>query len=75
LFLIDIKLDTMSDQELESNNSANTRGLYFCYRCQRRIEALMAPSPTCPHCNDGFVIEVSNFIAIDSDTTVSSNDA
>ncbi|RGB43914.1 hypothetical protein C1646_737618 [Rhizophagus diaphanus] len=49
----------MSDQELESNNSsANTRRLYYCHQCQRRVEALMAPSPTCPHCNGGFVEEL-----------------
>ncbi|GES81209.1 E3 ubiquitin-protein ligase RNF126 isoform X1 [Rhizophagus clarus] len=49
----------MSDQELETNISgANTRRFYYCYHCRRRIEALMAPSPTCPHCNEGFVEEL-----------------
>ena len=64
----------MSEQEVESNNpSASGRKVYVCYRCNREIEPLMAPDPTCPHCNDGFVQEVSDLKLINSDTAMAYN--
>jgi hypothetical protein len=61
----------MSEHDLETNNpNANSRRIFVCYRCNREIEPLMAPNPTCPHCHDDFVEEVSNFKMINLDTAM-----
>ncbi|CAG8448469.1 6653_t:CDS:2 [Ambispora gerdemannii] len=41
-----------------NNNSNANRRPYWCHQCQREIEPLMAPLPTCPRCNSDFVEEI-----------------
>ncbi|CAG8496823.1 9195_t:CDS:2 [Acaulospora morrowiae] len=48
----------MSDQTRD-NNAGNNRKSYFCHQCQREIEPMMAPMPTCPYCNSEFVEEIN----------------
>ncbi|CAG8438781.1 8728_t:CDS:2 [Ambispora leptoticha] len=46
-----------SNNPSNNNNSANRRP-YWCHQCQREIEPLLAPLPTCPRCNSDFVEEI-----------------
>ncbi|KAI8057939.1 hypothetical protein BDF22DRAFT_662958 [Syncephalis plumigaleata] len=49
----------MNSSSANSNSGNNPSSLgYYCHVCNRDIQPLMVPNPTCPHCHGEFIEEI-----------------